>query len=51
MVPEGPWSWNTLDKVWKKACRDVGITCPMYSGTKHTFATHLEAEERVVQHI
>ena len=49
--PRGPWSWTTLNKVWRKACAETGVVARMHEGTKHTFATHLDADERVVQAI
>ena len=49
--PKGPWTWTTLNKVWKKACATTGIDARMYEATKHTFATHLDADERIVQAI
>lgn len=37
---------------WHKACDTAGVPrIPLYEGTKHTFATHLSAEESLVQAI
>jgi len=46
------WSKSRHTEEWNRACRKVGISCPMYEGTKHTRATELVRagiEERLVQ--
>jgi len=41
-----------MRRAWHAACRDVGISCPLYSGSKHSQATDLLLQgvpERVIQ--
>ena len=47
----GPYNWDSLNDAWQKACAEVDIESKMYQGTKHTFATHLNPDERVLQEI
>lgn len=35
------WHGNALREEWQRACREVGVRCQMYEGTKHSFATEL----------
>jgi integrase len=49
---EGRWSSPALRENWKDACRVVGVRVGLYSGTKHSSATHLLSEgvdERSIQ--
>ena len=44
----GPWSPTSMRRVWKRACKDVGIEgISIYEGCKHSFAT--DAVARGVQ--
>ena len=38
------WTNRTLQEAWSKACQKVGVRAPLYSGTKHSFATNAYAE-------
>lgn len=42
---------DALEDTWNRARTQIGVDVGLYEGTKHCFATHLEAEEIVVQHV
>lgn len=33
------WRLDALERVWAGACKRVGVSCPLYRGTKHSSAT------------
>ena len=33
------WTPTSMSRVWKRACKTVGVEAGLYEGTKHSFAT------------
>ena len=48
---DGWFSESTMRRIWRKACKDVGVSVGMYEGTKHSTATYLKglgADDRLL---
>jgi len=37
--PGKRWTVDALEDTWNRACKAIGVSCPLYSGTKHSSAT------------